>query len=111
MGLGARALNQKRILLHFLCGTTVALANKTNVNTRVCAGTSGQKTAQGYFHFYVLHQHSGLAHQLLRTLTMTESSEKDYVVTKKLNMKCKIFGVGVVGITHISSHILFEIGL
>jgi len=84
MSLGARALNQKRNLLHFLCGTTAALANKTSVNTRACAGASGQTTAQGCFHFYVLHQHSGLANQLLHGLTLTESSEKDYVVTKKL---------------------------
>jgi hypothetical protein len=95
MSLGARALNQKRNLLHFLCETTAALANKTNVNTRACAGTSGQTTAQGYFHFYVLHQHSGLAHQLLRALAMTESSEKDSVVTKKLNIEVQnIWGRG-----------------
>jgi len=85
LSLGARVLNQKRNLFCFLYGTTAVLANKTNVNTRVCAGTSGQTTAQGYFHFYVLHQRSGLTHQLLRALTMTESSKKDYVVTKKLN--------------------------
>jgi hypothetical protein len=107
MSLGARALNQKRNLLNFPCGTTAVLANKTNVNTCASAGKSGQTTAQGYFHFYILHQHSGLAHRLLRALTMTESSEKNCVVTKKL--KFKILGVGKVngGDTHINPHIIF----
>jgi hypothetical protein len=49
MSLGARALNQKHNLFNFLCGSTAALANKTNVNTRACAGTSGQIIAQGIF--------------------------------------------------------------
>jgi len=109
MSLGARALNQKRNLLHFLCGTTAALANKTNVNTRACADTSDQTTAQGYFHFYVLHQHSCLAHQFLRALTITESSGKNYAVTKKLNIEVQNIWGG--GDTHIRPHIIFEICL
>jgi hypothetical protein len=30
---------------------TAALANKTNVNPRACADTSGQTTGYGYFQF------------------------------------------------------------
>jgi hypothetical protein len=85
MSLGARALNQKRNPLHFLCGVTAALANKTNVNTRACADTSGQTTAHVYFQFFFLHQHWGQVHRLLLVFTMTESSEKDYADTKKLS--------------------------
>lgn len=91
------------------------MANKTNVNTHACAGASGQTTAQGYFHFCILHQHSGLAHQLLRGLTMTESSEKHCVVTKKFNIEVQNIWDGDGGVdggdTHISPHIIFEIGL